>query len=150
MSWNACLRNGFLEAIELRPRPARAVLAFGLIVIACALAAVAGADLPWSWKAPTALAVVGLASVEMSVHLGTRNGRRIAAAILGADGQWQLLTASGQTVSARLLRSWGVSLGPVLALEWRCVDGRCRQAWLLHRDIPEQTWRRLRVRLRLT
>ncbi len=150
MSWSACLRNGFLEAIELRPRPARAVLAFGLIVVACALAAVAGADVPWSWKAPIALAVVVLAGVEMSAHLGTRSGRRIAAAILGADGQWQLLTASGQAVSARLLHSWGASLGPVIALDWRCADGRCRQASLLHRDIPEQTWRRLRARLRLT
>jgi hypothetical protein len=149
-SWSACLPNGFLEAIEIRPRADGAAAAFFLLTVSCALGAIGLADLSWRCRVSAAVATLVVAGAQSARQLRTHSPWRVRRAVLGADGHWQIFPGRGAVTNGRLSRAWGVSLGPVIGLEWSCADGRRRQAWLTKRDLPGEAWRRLRVRLRLT
>ena len=142
--------NRFREAIEIRPRHDRGLLVFGFILAAGVSLSLRLADIPPCWQAIAALAALGSAFAWIRRRVSSRGSHYVARAVLLADDRWTIFGGSGAPVSARLCAAWGVALGPVLALEWRCTDGRRRQAWLLQWDLSPTVWRRLRVRLRLT
>ena len=141
--------NPFREVIEIRPRPDRGLLVFALLLGCGACLAVYQAELSPMWKAPLALAICWSTVDGLRRRLWPTGSHYVARAVLLTDGRWTVFAASAEPVSARLCGAWGASLGPVIALEWRCGDGRRRQAWLLQGDLPAPAWRRLRVRLRL-
>ncbi len=140
--------NGFLEALEIRPGAGSVAAVLGLFAVVAALAGIGAAELPMPGKFVAALVTAIAAGLELRLHVGARARRRITRAVLAADGQWQVFPADGPQVRGHLSRHWGASVGPVIALEWQCEDGRCRQAWLVRPQLPADTWRRLRVRLR--
>jgi hypothetical protein len=132
--------NGFREVIALRVQPGRALAVLVLGLGPASLLAILIADLGGGAK----LIAVFLAVIATLLEALALRHARLEEATLMADGRWML-----GAVEAELLRAWGVSLGPVLALEWRCRDDRNRRAWLLRCDVGDRDWRRLRARLRL-
>lgn len=147
--WNVCLHNGFRQTLEIRPR--RSGLAFFiLIAVACALLALSIADLAPAWRWFLLALVLVVAVARAHAHLGSASVGRVRRAVLTADGRWRVTTASEVVTESALVSCWGSSLGPVIALQWQCADGRRRAAWLFRSQLSAPSWRRLRVRLRLT
>jgi hypothetical protein len=139
--------SGFSELIEVRPVAARVWVAYGLGTALFAAAAVRVADV----AEPGASLLVQLvgAGVAGCCWYRTCGPACVLRAVLRPDGSWHLFGKSGRPQKARLLRAWGRSGGAVIGLQWRNESGRCASAWLLRRDLPQPTWRRLRVRLRM-
>jgi hypothetical protein len=79
----------------------------------------------------------------------TGDSQHLQRAVLSPAGQWRLTYANGSAVPARLVHSWGTTVGPILALEWLTESGRIERVWLMRGQLPEATWRRLRARLHL-
>jgi len=144
------LHNGFRELIEVTPRPAGVLLWFVVALAAGAGLSIVTADIAAAWKCAAVPAIVAFAAREFRRWADPRGSRHVARAVLLADGSWSLLRSGSEVLQARLEHAWGVRSGPVIALEWRCHDGRRYQAWLLKRDVAPFTWRRLRVRLSLS
>jgi hypothetical protein len=144
------LRNGFREAIEVRPRPDGVLLWF-VAALGCAAGISVGlADVPPAWKAGALLVVGAMALGNICRRRDTRSDHYVARAVLFPDGDWTIFCGNVELMDACLGSAWGTRLGPVVALEWRCDDGRRRQAWLLKQDLGPLVWRRLRVRLSLS
>ena len=144
------MHNGFLEVIEIRPRPDRGLRWF-IVLLGCGAGlSLLLAGVAQAWKAVGLVAAAGMAFCGISRRLPPRGSHYVARAVLLPDGRWTIFSGDSDPMNARLLYAWGARLGPVIALEWRCDDGRLRQAWLLERDLPRPTWRRLRVRLSLS
>jgi hypothetical protein len=143
------LAGGFRTVIELRPEGRRACLPFlAAIAAACALA-LQGVDLPPAPRLALLGLVIARLVLEWRGRLSPRHPDYVEQVILLPDGRWRLQSGAGRQLEARLLRGWGASQGPVIALEWACEDGRRRQAWVWRHRCPPDGWRRLRVRLRL-
>lgn len=147
-SWSASLANGFLEPICL-PLQRRAPCLFAAVMLTAALAAVALSALAPGVKALAVAFVALVAGVEWRGSRSGRGSHRAGAAWLGADGRWRIGTEPGTWTEARLVRCWGTTLGPVMALQWVLADGGVRRAWLLKGTASARVWRRLRVRLRM-
>lgn len=105
------------------------------------------ADVPAAWKALGVASVVVSALADICDRVSPKGSHYVARAMLLPDGRWRLFGPATHPMNALLSSAWGIALGPIIALEWDCDDGRRRQAWLLRRDLPPTTWRRLRVRL---
>ncbi len=144
------MASRFREAIEVRPRPQRGLLVFGLILAGGASFSVQLARLPVAWVTAGILVILGASGAGLAGHLGLFGDAWVARAVLRPDGRWSIFTGRGGPIEARLLRSWGESLGPVIGLEWACADNKHRRGWLLVGDLSAPVWRRLRVRLRLS
>ena len=142
--------NRFREVIEIRPRPDCGLLFFGLVLASGACLSVHLADISYVCKAVAALAIGWLTFDGFRTRLSPTGSRHVARAVLLPDSRWTVFAGGAEPTRAYLCSVWGVALGPVIALEWRCEDGRRRQAWLLQCDFPGPVWRRLRVRLRLS
>lgn len=133
--------------LELPLQPARGEVALVLVACAGAVAGAAFSAVPGGWAAVALACVIGAAA--LAVHDAVRRPH-LARALLLPDGRWNLFVVDATSpLPAELVRAWGTDLGPVIALTWRCVDGRLRCAWLLARELPAATRRRLRARLRL-
>lgn len=147
--WSGCLHNGFLETVEIRPGRSGLAL-FTLIALACALLAPSIADLAprWRWLLGAFACIVAVARAH--ADLGSASVGRVQRAVLTGDGRWHVTAGSGVVTESRLVSVWGSALGPVIALQWHCADGRRRAAWLFRPALSARSWRRLRVRLRLT
>jgi hypothetical protein len=122
-----------------------AAYAVGMALLAIGAASMA--DLRTLSRA--AVLIISLASIAANVARHWRSPHRLRRAVLSPDGTWQLFLSSGGPIEARLIRAWGRSAGPIIALEWRSHAGRRVAAWLWRAGIAPVTWRRLRVRLRL-
>lgn len=136
---------GFCEPIELRPHELWPLIGWGLLLGLLAAASIAVSELATRWK------LAGLVATLMGISLGLRRcgGRRLERAVLYADGSWRLFPAHGEATEAQLVRAWGWTAGPVIALEWRTAAGVHWRTWLLRATVDARSWRRLRVRLRL-
>jgi hypothetical protein len=139
--------GGFSELIELRLAETRAMDALCLAMSGVAATAVAVAAIPAGVR--VALLAVALAALFGGWHRRRRNPHRLQRAVLQADGTWQLFLASGGPHECRLVRAWGRSGGPVIAIEWRGSSGQRISVWLAAAGLPPAPGRRLRVRLRL-
>jgi hypothetical protein len=135
--------------MEIRPRPDRGLRGIAVALACSATVSVLLADIPGFWKALAATAIAISAFDSIHRRMSIRGSHYVARAVLQADGQWMLCCGGTDPIGARLSHAWGVTSGPVIALEWQCDDGRRRQVWLLRRDLPRPVWRRLRVRLGL-
>lgn len=137
------MANGFLEPICL-PLQRRAPRLFAAVMLTAVLAAVALSALAPGVKVLAVAFVTLVAGVEWQ---GWRSGR--GSAWLGADECWRIGAEPGTGMEARLVRCWGTTLGPVMALQWVLADGGVRHAWLLKGTTSARVWRHLRVRLRM-
>jgi hypothetical protein len=144
------LHNGFLEVIEIRARPDRALLWFTIVLGCGAGLSLLLADVAPAWKAAGLMAGAGTAFRGICRRLPRRGSHYVARVLLLPDGRWTIICGDSHPRNARLQCAWGARLGPVIGLEWRCDDGRRRQVWLLERDLPRPILRRLRVRLSLS
>lgn len=141
--------NRFLEPVELRPRPGRALAPYVVSLVLLSLLAIARSDVS-DWT-QLALAIGIGARIGWACLRNTFRGgdTRVERAVLRADGTWQVLSGSGSLVGGQLARAWGTSAGPVVGIEWRCEDGLRRRTWVTRRDLSAAAWRRLRARLLL-
>lgn len=141
--------NRFLEPVELRPRPGRALAPYVVSLVLLSLWAIARSDVP-GWAQLTLACGVGTRLGWALVRDRLRGGEtRVERAVLRSDGTWQVRSGSGSLVAAELRRAWGTSAGPVVGIEWRCEDGLQRRTWVGRRELSAAAWRRLRARLRL-
>jgi hypothetical protein len=139
--------SGFAELIEIRTAKVPRMAAYAAGMVLLAIGAASMADLPALSR--TAVLIISLAGIAANVTRHWRSPDRLRRAVLSTDGTWQLFLNSGRPIEARLIRAWGRSAGPIIALEWRSEAGRRVATWLWRADIAPVTWRRLRVRLRL-
>lgn len=140
--------NGFQEMVTLGAEARREQLLVVLVLAAACGLAIAIADL--SPAVRTGVAAAALARLIFQLwRLSPRAPGHVIRVMWLPGGSWRLETGCG-TVGARLMHAWGRSLGPLIALEWLCDDGRRRRAWLWQHRCPKPQWRRLRVQLRMT
>lgn len=142
------MANGFLEPVCL-PLQGRGLRPSAAVMLAAALAAVALSALAPGVKVLAAAFVVLVAGVEWRRWRVGRGSHQVARAWLGADQRWRISTEPGIWMEAELVRCWGVTRGPVMALQWALGDGGVCRAWLPKSAVSARVWRRLRVRLRL-
>lgn len=147
-SWRMCLANGFLEPIFL-PLQTRGQGLFACVVSMAALAAVALSAVTPGVKVLAVACVVLVVGREWQGRSSGCSSSRIGTAWLGADERWRFRTGTGTWTEAQLVHCWGITLGPVMALQWVLADGDVRRTWLLKGATPARAWRRLRVRLRM-
>ena len=142
--------SGFSQLIEIRPDDRGSLLWFRLLCSLLAALAVYQAPLPWELELPlqAAIAATLLFRAWQALRSGPDNG--LQRAVLTPAGKWQLTYGGQAPVQAQLVRAWGVTMGPVIGLEWRTERGRMEKLWLLRNHTPEPVWRRLRVRLHLS
>lgn len=146
--WRRWWVNGFLEMVTVSAEAGREQLLVVLaLAVACGLA-IAIADLPPAARTGVATAVLVRLVLQLR-GMWPGAAEQVIRVMCLPGGSWRLETGSG-TVGAQLLHAWGRSLGPLIALEWRCDDGRRRRAWLWRHRCPQSQWRRLRVQLRMT
>lgn len=137
----------FLAELVIAPMPASR----GLRVVAGLLLPLAGFALAASdldageWRYAALAAALGVSSAAWSAWAVSPP----TTAVLRTDGGWELGIGGPDRVPAELVHSWGARFGLVLGLEWRLAGGRRLVAWLSCRDVERDTWRRLRVRLRI-
>lgn len=141
--------NRFLEPVELRPRPGRALAPYVVSLVLSSAWAIARSDVPYAIQLTLACGVgvrLGWALARDRLRSGET---RVERAVLRSDGTWQVVSGRGSVVAAQIARAWGTSAGPVVGIEWRCEDGLRRRTWVTRRELSAAAWRRLRARLRL-
>lgn len=138
--------KGYAAPLRLEPRRSRRLLSMILAAHTGGLAVAFLANIPGLLRLALGLWVVPSAFIAVRRHLG---GRSVRQAIWEVDGGWSLIRADGLRVTAQLLpetylspwlvvlrfRGCGVSWRPVLVL--------------LPDSLDSETFRRLRVRMRL-
>jgi hypothetical protein len=142
--------NGLLETLDITTTPGDGLLAYGAVLALAAFASIAIADLPGATKLALATVTGVLLWRGLPLELGPGHAAHVKRAVLWRDGSWQIFGSDGGPVTARLLHSWGASFGPVIGIEWQCADGVRRRAWVSRAAVSGTSWRRLRVRLRLS
>lgn len=130
-------------ALELRP--SRLLFAFSLALTAFAAFA------PWYARLPVLIALPLMFLVIVAARPLFRWARGPRRLVLHADGRWEIDDGSRCLHKAdRLLP--GVFLGAsLLLLHWKCLHCGTRvRAAVLHDNCDENSFRRLRMRLRFT
>ena len=143
----ACMRSlsGFTQRLDLIVRdPGLPCLIDGLICsLAFLLIIKAIGPAPW-WSA-----LIGLPPGILVWRRRLRQARQRGPdrLILTADGRWQMPCGSAPPASAELAAGW--QAGPFCGLFLRSGQGRRRRFYVSAGEISPESWRRLRVRLRL-
>ena len=137
--------NGFTQRLELNVRhPALPRLVDGLIggLALCVLVAAVG---PVSWWP----ALIGLPVWTCISWRGVADARRRgpACVVLTAEGRWRIRCRDREPEPVRLRAGW--LAGPFCGLLLVGGNGRRRRVYLCASGLGPDTWRRLRVRLRL-
>lgn len=139
--------GGFSELIEVRGTEPAALLAYASAMAVFVAGALAVVEL--SARVRAAMLACALGGIVWSLRGQLGGANRLTRAVLQPDGHWRLFFGPRGPLPGRLVRSWGRSGGPIIALEWRGPEGERIRAWLCRAGTPETQWRRLRVRLRL-
>jgi hypothetical protein len=114
------------------------------VLQAAALVLILLSPLSWPW-----IALLLLAWLAAGVHnLRLHAAGRLVRAVWGEEDGWRLWFADGRECSARLAPRHSRH-GPLLQLRLRLEQGRDFPLLILPGMLPEETLRRLKVRLRL-
>jgi len=130
---------GYAAALVVEPRPSRGLAALSAVALGAAMLA-AAAFLPLALAVPACVFGLGCSFAE--------SARQSAGGRLEwrADGSWRVATPGG--VRRATLGAGSVSTRWLVVLALRTEAGTLRR--VLPRDaLPPETWRRLRVRLRI-
>jgi hypothetical protein len=139
------LANGFLEPLQIPAGWKTAACCLAVVAVA-ALGALLLADLG---PLVRAFGCIWILAMVASAVRDLWSLRAAGVLELDAGGHWHFRTATG-ACRAGLRGHWGSHFGPLMGIEWRCDDGQCVRLWLSRLDLPATSWRRLRVRLRVT
>jgi hypothetical protein len=142
------LPGRFAEVIEIRPRTARVLGCYGVLLWLLTAGAVQLAVLPHAAQVLLLICVAAMLLNDIRRY-APGGSRWISCSTLMPDGSWRIELRNGLVHAAHLQRSWGERTGLLMMMEWRCVNGEVHRAWLALCQVNPDLWRRLRVRLTL-